>query len=140
MSTTLVTSSGTLTLPDDMLWQDEFKWSPVSLAKSVTLGGSLIVEVSQQAFGRPITLIGDAEGPWLSSADMDTLRAAELAQGDTPMTLTLNDGRSFTVLFNQPGTNQPAVDGEQVLLRAAADSTDRSTLQWIPKLSFMQVA
>jgi hypothetical protein len=138
--TSLVTSSGTITLPDDMLWPDEFKWTPVALAKSVTLGGSLIIEVSQQAFGRPITVVGQDDGPWLSSSEMDALRAAELAQGDTPMTLTLSDGRAFTVLFNQTGTNQPAVEGDQVVLRAPVDSTERSTLQWIPTLRFLQIA
>jgi hypothetical protein len=140
MASTLVTTGGTITLPEDMLWQDEFKWSPVCMAKSVTLSGSLIIEVGTQASGRLITLIGQDDGPWADTDTMDDLQAAEIAQGDTSMTLILPDGREFTVLFYQPAENQPAVEGDQVALRAPVDSTERSALQWIPTLRFIQVA
>jgi hypothetical protein len=138
MSTTLVTLGGTLTLPSDLVWKDEAKWTPVATAKSVTLGGSLIVEKSAQAFGRPITLGNQADGAWLTSNEVDALRAAEAAQGDTPMTLTLNDGRSFAVLFD--GTaGAPGVEAEQVYWRVAADLTERNLLQWWLTLRFIQV-
>jgi hypothetical protein len=136
--TTLVTSSGTITLPDDMLWPDEFKWTPVAQQWDISLGGSQIIEISTQSFGRPITLIGDPEGPWVDATTMDALRAAEIAQGDTPMTLTLPDGRTFSVLFFGSGST-PAVDGDQVVLRAAQNSTERAPLQFIPTIRMKQV-
>jgi len=137
--TTLATSSGTITLPDDMLWPDEFKWSPVAQQWDISLGGSQIVEISTQAFGRPITLSGYPDGPWIDAPTMDALRAAELAQGDTPMTLTLSDGRTFAVLFFGGGA-APAVDGEQVLLRSAIDLTERSSFKFVPIIRLKQVA
>jgi len=136
--TTLVTSSGTITLPDDMLWPDEFKWTPVTQQWDVSLGGSQIIEISTQSFGRPITLKGDPDGPWLSATEMDALRAAEITQGDTPMTLTLPDGRTFSVIFFGTG-GTPGVDGDQVLLRAPLNSMERGPLQFIPTIRLKQI-
>jgi hypothetical protein len=135
---TLVTTSGTINLPGDLVWQDEFKWSPVATAVAVTLGGALIVEKSTQLAGRPITLGGISNAAFLTSAQLDELRAAEIAQGDTPMTLTLHDGRAFTVLFFGSG-NQPAVDGTQAYPRAGANSTERDALPHWLTLRFIEV-
>jgi hypothetical protein len=41
-------------LPDDLEWPDEWSWSPVSQAVSVSIGGSLIVEEQAQLAGRPM--------------------------------------------------------------------------------------
>ena len=147
--TSLVTTGGTITLPDDMLWVDEMNWSPVGQQIEVTLGGAVIIETRTQAYGRPITLIGVDDGPWADTATMDLLRTAEAAQGDTPMTLTLPDGRTFSVLFlsgavpgvyNGSVSSGPAVSANQVLLRAPSDSTERGQTQWIPTLRFIQIA
>jgi len=135
---TLVTTSGTINLPGDLVWQDKYKWSPVNTAASVTLGGALIVEKSTQLAGRPITLGGISNSAFVTAAQLDELRAAEIAQGDTPMTLTLHDGSSFTVLFYGTG-NQPAIDGTQVYPRAGANSTERDALPHWLTLRFIEV-
>lgn len=135
---TLTIIGSTITLPPDLVWQDEFKWTPVATAKAVTLGGSLVIEKSKQLAGRPITLGGLADAAWLLSADMDALQAADEAQGDTAMTLTLADGRTFSVLFDGTGA-QPAVQGEQVFWRVGDNSTERNTLQWWLTLRLIQI-
>ena len=119
--TTLATSSGTITLPDDIPWTDEEGWSPVAQQIDVSLGGSQLVEVSVQQYGRPITLTGDANTGWIDGDTMDALRAAEIAQLDTPFTLTFADGRTFSVLF-LGGRGQPAVTGTRIAI-ANTDGT-----------------
>jgi len=137
--TTLATSSGTITLPDDIPWIDEFAWSPVAQQIDISLGGSLLIEVSTQAAGRPITLAGDKNTAWISVETLDALRAAEVAQGSTPFTLTLADGRTFSVLF-YGGQGSPAVKGEVIEPITPRDSTERSGLNYFVVIKLIQVA
>lgn len=139
MSNTLATSSGTITLPEDILWPDEHSWSPVNQVISTTLGGALVIEMANQLKGRPITLQGYEDGPWMTGAEVQALRDASIAQGDTPMTLTLSDGRTFQVLF-YGGGNAPAVSATQVLLRSPLNSGEVSSFQWVPTIKLIEVA
>lgn len=123
--TTLATSSGTITLPDDIPWVDEFSWSPVAQQIEVSLGGSEIIETSVQEFGRPITLQGDRNTAWIDWTTAEALRVAETAQGDTPFTLTLADGRTYTVLF-LGGRGSPAVTCTRIVPITPRDSTERA--------------
>ena len=94
-----MTSLDTVTLPDDSLyWADEFRWSPVAQSSARTLSGALVVEESAHQGGRPITL----RGAWVDRSTVDALRTLEQQVG-TSMTLTLPDGRTFTVLFRRDG-------------------------------------
>jgi hypothetical protein len=94
---------GAISLPDDMEWTDEFAWLPVGQQVEVTLGGSLLVEESQQLAGRPITLEGRMDGntgfALVSRATVLALRALAAAPLTAPLVLTLADTRSFSVRF-----------------------------------------
>ncbi|KAB2923127.1 MAG: hypothetical protein F9K25_18715 [Candidatus Contendobacter sp.] len=87
---------GGLTLPQGLVWSDEFAWSPLAQATEYSLTGALIVEQATKQAGRPITLIGGRTWAWLTRAEAATLKAL-LNAGDE-MTLTLHDSRTFTVL------------------------------------------
>lgn len=64
-------------LPNDMLWVDEFNWTPVASTSSYSLAGSLIIEQGVKLAGRPITLeMPDNEMAWISRATHEALRAA----------------------------------------------------------------
>lgn len=85
----------TITIPDDLVWRDEWNWTPYAEQATQSLNGSLIVERSPQATGgRPITLEGDDDRAWVERTTLDSLRAL---LSETTMTLDLWDGRSFTV-------------------------------------------
>lgn len=56
MKLTNITSGVILTLPNDLLWADEFSWSPVVSSNSFSLSGALIIEQGVKAAGRPISL------------------------------------------------------------------------------------
>ena len=99
---------GTLALPE-LIWRDEFTWSAVERSREYTLSGAQIIDVGVRLAGRPITLVGEADGGWISRADLLLLEA--LANQPTSVfTLTLADGRQFSVAFDADGlTADPVV-------------------------------
>lgn len=97
---------GVIALPSGLIWSDEQEWSPLDQQTSYSLTGALIVEEAVKQAGRPITLVGQSDGnqhtAWITRAALDTLRTAL----DTPLaqfTLTLHDGRTFSVIPRRDG-------------------------------------
>ena len=89
----------TLVLPDDFLWVNEFGWSPVAHRTERSLTGALVVHEAQQSYGRSIVL-GDGEHSWLARDQLEALFLLS-AQSNRRMSLTLPDGRTFTVIFDR---------------------------------------
>ena len=56
----------TITLPDDLLWINEFEWNPVKQNTERSLTGALLVQEGQLINGRPIFLSGNGEAGWVS--------------------------------------------------------------------------
>lgn len=83
-------------LPDGLRWSDEFAWTPVAQATEYSLTGALIVEQATKQAGRPITLVGGKDFAWLTRSALTSLKT--LLNTGAPMTLTLHDARSFSVL------------------------------------------
>jgi hypothetical protein len=88
-----------VSLPSDLIWVDEFDWTPIEQTKSYTLTGSLVIESGQKQAGRPITLVGGDNAAWATRDQVSALFAK--LSGDPTMTLTLNDTRTFSVKFLQ---------------------------------------
>ena len=86
-----------VTLPVDLIWTDEFDWSPVEQNSYYTLTGALIVESGNKLAGRPITLAGADNAAWVDRTTLTALYAK--LTGDPTMLLTLNDARTFNVKF-----------------------------------------
>lgn len=87
---------GAVTLPQGLRWADEFDWSPLAQETTYTLTGSLVVEQTPRAAGRPITLVGGKEFAWMTRTQATALKT--LLDTGAEMTLTLHDARTFTVL------------------------------------------
>jgi hypothetical protein len=101
----------TVTLPEDLVWEDEFSWTPVEQASDYTLGGALVVETAARLAGRPVTLAGAEDQGWITRTTLEALYA--LAQApSTGLALTLADGRSLTVVFRHGG---PAIEARPVV-------------------------
>ncbi len=77
-----------ITLPDDLLWLDRYKWSGVAQQEDVMADGSLVIQADTQQTGRPITLQGGDNFGWISKAVIDALRA-KAVQAGLQMSLTL---------------------------------------------------
>lgn len=90
-------------LPADLQWSDEFTWLPTAHQVELACDGALIVEESAQLAGRPITLEGRMEGSTgfalVSRATVTALRALASAPQLVPLSLLLEDGRTFDVRF-----------------------------------------
>lgn len=99
-----------LTLPDDLIWTDEFEWTPIQQNKAYTLTGALVVESGSKLAGRPVTLVGGDNAAWASRSLITALY--DKLTGDPTMTLTLHDARSFNVKFMQetPIQSKPVID------------------------------
>lgn len=100
----------TITLPADLIWTDEYDWTPKEASESRTLTGALIIQTGTKQAGRPITLAGDDRSAWTTRATADALQAK--LSTDTAMTLTLNDGRQFQVFWrhaDKPLDTRPVV-------------------------------
>jgi hypothetical protein len=113
-----------LLLPDDLLWSDEHVWTPAVSSVSYLLTGALLVQSATRQAGRPITLIGPSDMAWVTRATLETLRSwAAVALSDTSgrFTLTLANGRTFTVAFRHQDT---AIEAEPVLGIPARSDAD----------------
>ncbi|MFZ2452578.1 MAG: hypothetical protein WAW36_18885 [Methylovulum miyakonense] len=97
-------------LPDDLVWVDQYTWSPVKQALSIAVDGSLIIESAAQLAGRPMTLAGGQEHAWVTKATVDALQA-KLYQPALEMELNWH-GDMYNVIFTQPDgvAAQPIVD------------------------------
>ena len=93
----LKNTATTLTLPNDIEWIDKYTWTNTKEKSDVTLDGSLVIQTAQQIKGRPITLKGGNDFAWLDKSDIEVLKS--LADAAEDMTLTLNDGTTYTVRF-----------------------------------------
>lgn len=100
-----------LILPEDLIWQDEYYWTPVQQSVAYSLGGALIVQCAQKLAGRSITLAGSDNSGLAARSVIDDLMAKLTA--NAVMTLVLNDARNFQVRFRnneQPIEAKPLID------------------------------
>ncbi|WP_299735673.1 hypothetical protein [uncultured Endozoicomonas sp.] len=114
-----------ITLPDDLLWVNEFDWNPVEQNIERSLTGALLVQESELKQGRSIILSGNGEAGWVSRLMVKNLFALCKAANKT-MTLTLPDSRQFTVIFDR--SNGAPVEAQQVLPFAYPEDSDQYLL------------
>lgn len=101
-----------IALDEDLIWSDEYQWSPVARTSEYTLTGAMVYEESIKQVGRPITieckpesqseLAGTRNLIWMKRSTVDALYA-KLATPGLEMTLTLSDSRTFQVVFRDQG-------------------------------------
>lgn len=95
-------------LPDDLIWSDEYKWSPVVQGIKKSLTGALIIQEGALLAGRSITLNGSHT--WISKATADSIQAL-VDTPDIEMSLNLH-GTIYPVKFARQGNNSPFVPKE----------------------------
>ena len=99
---------GAITLPEDLVWEDEFEWTPVEDSIDTALSGSLVIQSGTRAKGRPITLSGTESHAWAPRSLVESLKVLADAP---PGSLTLSyHGREFPVRFRygeKPYTARP---------------------------------
>ncbi|MGB0218352.1 MAG: hypothetical protein ACPGJF_03375 [Sinimarinibacterium flocculans] len=111
---------GGITLPDDLVWIDEFDHDPVAQAAQRTLGGVHVLEETELVEGRPITLGADEQ--WITRTTLLELQALAADAGQTH-TLNLR-GVEYTVAFRRP-----AFRARPVIPFADPDAGDQYAVQ-----------
>ena len=115
----------TIELPADLFWQDETEWTPVEQSQEFSLGGALLIEQGTKLAGRPITLAGSDNVAWVKRSVIEALMV-EAAKTDHQMTLTLEDGQEFTVMFSHE--HGKPLTAEPVIRKLPPESEDYYTL------------
>jgi hypothetical protein len=128
----------TLALPAGLKWSDEFAWAPTAQSTAYGLTGSLLVQESTRLAGRPLTLSGGNPWAWIARADLLTLRAALASTGEH--TVTLLDGRRFTVIPRHEGDGALAVSMVATVRNSGPADPDDETLYWLDELRFLILA
>lgn len=111
---------GTVSLPDDLWWEDETEWTPVDQSSEYSVAGSLLVDIGVKLAGRPITLVGDEHTAWVNRATVLALMDLAALPGEQ-FPLTLHD-RVFTVMFRH-GDGKP-VDAEALVRITPPEGSD----------------
>lgn len=101
-----------ITLPEDLIWADEYGWSKVSQDIKKSLTGKLIIQEASQTKGRKFTLTGDAGSAWIEKTTLDLIQA----KIDTiNLNMTLNyHGVNYNVMFNRSGENVSPIDTQPI--------------------------
>lgn len=94
-----------VTLPDDLIWENQFHWSPIRMFRRYTLGGTQMVYTQSVSGGRPFDLVATEETGWLTYSMVTQL--FDLSMYDTVMTLDW-EGTTYNVMwrFDDP----PVID------------------------------
>lgn len=66
MPTTLTHGATVLTLPEDLIWIDEFDWHPVEGRMTRSALGAVLFDRGTKIDGRPMTLAGDGLHSWIT--------------------------------------------------------------------------
>jgi hypothetical protein len=115
----MITLEG-ITLPDDIVWVDEYSGFGVGQIITPTLTTALVVEEVAQTAGRRITL--ESDGAWLTKTvvqQLESLAATPLS--NTTLTLVWGDARTFDVVFDR--SSGPAFEAQEVVRIASGDQT-----------------
>jgi hypothetical protein len=78
---TLTYNGTTVTLPEDILWTDEFSWRSVQVTQVYSAAGALLIDSGVKLSGRPMTLSGGEGYAWTTRAVAAQLHAWSLLPG-----------------------------------------------------------
>ena len=94
-----LTNGTAVTLPDSLLWSDEFDFTAVAQRVGRGVTGALFVDEMALSSGRTITLQGADDRGWLPRAALETLYGWAQTP-NLPMTLNLR-GTNYSVIFDR---------------------------------------
>lgn len=130
---------GPLTLPAGLRWVDELDWSPSVQTTDYLLSGALVVEESTKQAGRPITMVGGLNFARVSRTEALALQALLDTATLPGLTLTLHDGRQFTVLPRPDHASALACRPVPVVLDSGPANPGPDTPYYIDSLSLLEI-
>jgi hypothetical protein len=110
-----------ISLPDDLVWEDEYDFTPVTQESHITLTGEVIIETATQNGLRPMTLGGGEDEIWISKAVLDALFAS--VNNDAPGEMSLSwRGAQYTVIWRHDAS--PPIEATPINECYDPDDTD----------------
>ncbi len=101
---------GTLTLPDDLIWQNRYAYVPIAAQTERALDGSLIL-YEQDIAGEPVDLIAFEDSGWFTFSQVQSLLQMASLKG-AEYTL-IYEGETHNVRFRNE--DPPSVDMKPIL-------------------------
>lgn len=105
---------GGVTLPDNIVWEDKYKWSPIMQDVKTTLGGRPVVFSAELLAGRRISLVAYQDMGWLTKAQVDAVIA--LANVAGAVYVFVIGAETYNVVFRHE--EPPAVEFDPLIPRA----------------------
>lgn len=106
-------------LSNDLVWSDQYNWSPVHQTTSRAVDGTLIVEVGTKLKGRRISLVGESNVGWMPRSVIESVYSKASTAG---LVMTLNyKGFSTSVIFDH---ENEAIEVEQAMGYCNPQSND----------------
>lgn len=102
MPNTLTKASTVVTLPDDILWSDEFEWSAVVERRAFSVSGAVLRDNGVKQAGRLITLQAGQDFAWAPLSVVQSLHA--LVHDPVGTMVLLYRGTSYTVVWDRDRT------------------------------------
>lgn len=127
----LTYSGTTVTLPDDMLWTDEFLWNKVVSTNGYSVAGVPLIDSGLKVAGRPFTLQSGTDHGWISRSTALTLQGWAWLPSPV-LTLVLRGTTYNNLTFDQSGN---AFEATPVVDYSDPTNTDRmyATLRLIAR-------
>lgn len=111
---------GTVTLDNDLVWEDEFKFSQGVGTAENTIYGNLVVQTFMVGGYKPLTLVGTQNAGWQSRATVIALQALANEYPEAAYVVELADGRSVTAMFRNE--EAPVLEFDPIALATAPDT------------------
>jgi hypothetical protein len=105
-----ITVNGSILLPPDMWWENEFSWSPTTSKVEPSITGASIIQVSKRLDGRPITLKSRPDGAFLTRAQMEALHTLNALSPAAVFPVEMGNGVEYTVMFDN--SDSKAIEAE----------------------------
>lgn len=114
--------NGTIHLPADLYWENEFSWSPNTMKEARSVTGALILQIGKKIGGQKITLKSGVDNAWVTRVALGGLKELQKSLPTPSFTLAFADGRSYNVVFDD--TAGPAISSEAKQPGKVPASTD----------------
>ena len=101
-----------ITLPEDLVWVNEYNWSPVVQDAKKSVTGALIIQEAKQLTGRSIVLSGAENAAWIDRATLDALQVKSDTV-DLAMVLTHNS-TAYNVMFDRSSNSDTGITVKEV--------------------------
>jgi hypothetical protein len=102
----------TVSLPDSLVWTNEFEHNQVEQTTDRTLSGALSIQTGTKLYGREIRLVGGDHGGWISRATAIALRALESEAAKVMVLSGLLDAPDMNVVFDR---SAPAFESQMIM-------------------------